>query len=354
MSERLHDEFFQEITDGMLRNRHVRGAAFCVENGANSISWAGASGNIQPNDRYFIASVTKLYVTAVMIMLRNQGKLEFSDPMHTYFPAEMVRGIHVLNGTDHTREITIAQLMSNTSGIPDYYYYDKAKGEAASDLLAGNDEAWPLERAIEKAKTLKPKFIPGQSGKVHYSDTNYQLLGGIIETVTGKGIGEVFRECIFAPLNLQNTYVFSDLEDSTPVPILYKTREIHAPRYMASVSAEGGIVSTSRECMQFLKGFFNGVFFPQEAIEELKQKWNMIYFPGQFFFGLGLEKLWTPWIFSPFKPIGEILGFWGQTGAFAFHHPGKDLYFTGTINQVSGMGHSAAFNGVLKVVKAAL
>jgi D-alanyl-D-alanine carboxypeptidase len=354
MSERFQNEYFQKITDGMLRNRHVRGAAFCVESGDNAISWVGASGNIQPHDRYFIASVTKLYVTAVMIMLRNQGKLQFSDAMHTYFAEELIHGIHVLNGTDHTREITIAHLLSNTSGIPDYYYYDKAKGEAASDLLAGNDEAWPLERAIEKAKTIKPKFKPGQAGKVHYSDTNYQLLGGIIEKVTGQGMGEVFQEYIFAPMNLQDTYAFSDIEDRTPVSILYKTREIHAPRYMASVTAEGGIVSTARECMQFLKGFFNGSFFPEDTIGELTQKWNMIYFPGQFFFGLGLEKLWTPRILSPFKPIGDILGFWGQTGAFAFHHPGQDLYFTGTINQVSGMGHSAAFNGVLRVIKDSL
>jgi len=68
---------------------------------------------------------------------------------------------------------------------------------------------------------------------------------------------------------------------------------------------------------------------------------------------LGLEKLWIPRIFSPFKPIKEVLGFWGQTGAFAFYNPETDLYFTGTINQVSGMGHSAAFKAILKIIKSA-
>ncbi len=351
MVEKFQAAYFQKITDGMLRNRHVRGAAFCVENGDRSVSWVGAAGNIKPDDRYFIASVTKLYVTAVLIMLREQGKLQFSDPMHEYFPADLIQGIHVLEGKDYTEEITIAHLLSNTSGIPDYYYYNKAKGEAASDLLGGNDEAWPLIKAIEKVKSMKPKFKPGQSGKVNYSDTNFQLLGGIIENVTGKAVGEVFQEYIFTPLGLKDTYAFSDAADTSPVPILYKNKEIHAPNYMASVTAEGGIVSTAKECMVFLKAFFNDDLFPRERIVELTQKWNMIYFPGQFFFGLGIEKLWTPRILSPLKPIGEILGFWGQTGAFAFHHPVKDLYFTGTINQVSGMGHSAAFNGVLRVIK---
>jgi D-alanyl-D-alanine carboxypeptidase len=63
---------------------------------------------------------------------------------------------------------------------------------------------------------------------------------------------------------------------------------------MAAVTAEGGIVSTAKETMIFLKAFFNCTFFPVEVIDELKQNWNMIYFPGQFYFGLGLEKLWVP------------------------------------------------------------
>jgi D-alanyl-D-alanine carboxypeptidase len=82
------------------------------------------------------------------------------------------------------------------------------------------------------------------------------------------------------------------------------------------------------------------------------KKWNLIWFPGQFYFGVGLEKLWTPRVLSPFKPIGELLGCWGQSGAFAFHNPENDLYFTGTVNQLSGFGHSAAFRAMIKIIKA--
>jgi D-alanyl-D-alanine carboxypeptidase len=57
---------------------------------------------------------------------------------------ELISGIHVFDGTDYTKEITIAHLLSNTSGIPDYYYYDKPKGEAAADLIQGNDQPWPF------------------------------------------------------------------------------------------------------------------------------------------------------------------------------------------------------------------
>lgn len=351
MVRKLDEPFLNEVAQKMLKNKSIFGAVLCVESGDTQISWVGGVGNIKANDRYFIASVTKLYITAIMLMLKTENKLTFSDKIYQYFPEELISGIHVLNDVDYTKEITIAHLLSNTSGIPDYFYYDKPQGEAASNLILGNDQPWPLDKAIQRAKTLKPKFKPGQKGKVNYSDTNYQLLGGIIEKVTGKWIGDVFEEYIFQPLKLKDTYAFKDLNDTTPVQIYYKSQEFRAPRYMASVTAEGGIVSTAKENMVFLKAFFSGVFFPKETLDELKKSWKMIYFPGQFYFGLGIEKLWTPRVFSPFKPIGEVLGFWGQTGAFAFYNPDSDLYFTGTINQASGFGHSVAYNAILKIIK---
>ena len=80
--------------------------------------------------------------------------------------------------------------------------------------------------------------------------------------------------------------------------------------------------------------------------------WNLIFPPpGLFYFGIGLEKLFIPWIASPFKPGGEILGFWGQTGSFAFYNPKTDLYFCGTTNQINGAGHRKAANVMLKIIK---
>jgi CubicO group peptidase (beta-lactamase class C family) len=354
MKAALNEQFVKHSAQKMLKNKSVYGAVLCVENGDASFSCTEGAGNIKPDDRYFIASVTKLYITALMLMLRAEKKLSFSDKICQYFPEDLISGIHVLDGVDYTQDITIAHLLSNTSGIPDYFYYSKASGEAATDLLKGNDQPWPLDKAIEKAKAQKPKFRPGQKNKVHYSDTNFQLLGSIIEKVTGKWIGDVMHDYIFQPLNLKDTYAYKDIDDTTVVPLYYKSSVVHAPQYMASITAEGGIVSTAKESMIFLKAFFNGFFFPQATLEELKEHWNMIYFPGQFYFGLGIEKLWTPRLFSPLRPIKEVLGFWGQTGAFAFCNPETDLYFTGTINQASGFGHSAAYNAIIKIIKSAM
>ncbi|TVR58331.1 MAG: class A beta-lactamase-related serine hydrolase [Spirochaetaceae bacterium] len=335
----------------MGKSRAVYGAILRVESGDGRLSWQGATGNLEADQRYFIASVTKMYVTVVVLRLCRENRMSLDDPIADRLPADLIQGIHVTDGVDRTGEITIRHLISNTSGITDYFFGKDADGKkAASDLFDGNDEPWPLERILERVRSLKPRFAPGQPGKVHYSDTNYELLGRIIETVTGKSCAEVFAEFIFDELGLHDTYAYTDPTDTSPAPMYYKDKPVHVPLYIASITPEGGIVSTAKETMIFLKAFFTGRFFPPETVEDLK-RWNRIFFPGQFDYGIGLERQWIPRIMTPFTPIGELLGFWGQCGAFAFHNPKRDLYFTGTVNQLSGFGHGAAVSAMVRVMK---
>ena len=349
----LDRSFLERTVQAMRSNRSVHGAILCVENGSGSLGFCGAAGNLAAGDRYFIASVTKLYVCAVILQLREEGRLSLDDRISVHLPAELIRGLHVTDGVDRTGEITVRHLVSNTSGITDYFFGKGPDGVRPSTaLFGGRDEPWPIERIVERVRTLPPRFLPGQPGRVHYSDTNYELLGSIIETVTGSTVAEVFNERIFAPLGLGDTYAFTDPADTTPAPMYYRDKPVHVPRYIASITAEGGIVSTAVEVMTFLKAFFAGRFFPASTIDELKQ-WNRIWFPGQFDFGIGLENQRIPWLLSPGRPIGELLGFWGQSGAFAFHNPARDLYFTGTVNQLSGFGHSAAVRAMVRIMKTA-
>jgi D-alanyl-D-alanine carboxypeptidase len=343
--------FLEETVRRMVRRRAVHGAILCVESGDGTLSWVGAAGNLQPEGRYFIASVTKMYVTVVVLRLRQEGRIGLDDPIGRHLPPDLIQGLHVLKGVDRTGAITVRHLLSNTSGLTDYFFGKGPDGRSAGDaLLQGHDEAWPLERIVERVRTLAPRFPPGQPGKVHYSDTNYELLGRIIETITGMPIAQAFERYVFDELGLRDTYAFADPDDTTPAPMYYRDRPVHIPRYIASVTAEGGIVSTAAETMTFVKAFFTGRFFPRESLQELQQ-WNRIYFPGQFDFGIGLERQWLPWVLSPLQPLGELLGFWGQSGAFAFHNPKADLYFTGTVNQLSGFGHGAAVDAMVRIMK---
>jgi D-alanyl-D-alanine carboxypeptidase len=353
--KKINEENFNHLIQKMIDHKRLFSVAMHVENGDRSISWKAAAGGMEIGSRYFIASVTKFYVTAVVMQLIEENKISLEDPIAKYLPEHFCHKLHVIKGVDYSDQLTIGHLISNTSGLPDYFFHKQERGRTVADeLLEGKDEPWPIERSIELIKELKPNSKPGAKGKAAYSDTNYQLLGRIIEQVTGKSMGEVFDDYVFSKLNLKDTYAYHDASDQTPVPFYYKSKALRLPEYMKSITPEGGIVSTVEEVMLFIKAFFDGQFFPKEKIADL-QKWNLIFPPpGLFYYGIGLEKLWIPWIISPFKPIGDILGFWGQTGSFALYNPKTDLYFCGATNQVNGKGHRAATSVILKIIKSVL
>ncbi len=348
----VNTDKLNHLLNKMIDDKMIFSAVMKIENSNGSISWKGAAGDMEVESRYFIASVTKLYVTAVIMKLVEEKKISINDKISKYLPENYCDKLHVLKGVDYSSELTIYHLITNTSGIPDYFFHKQKNGRTVSnELMEGVDEQWSIDRTIELIKRLKPKFKPGAKGKASYSDSNYQLLGKIIENITNKTIGDVFQDYIFSEMNLKNTYAYNNPDDNSPVPFYYGNRKLWLPRYMTSIAPEGGIVSTVDEVMIFLKGFFNGRFFPKEMIDKLK-KWNFILPPpGLFLYGIGLEKLWIPWILSPFKHPGDILGFWGQTGSFAFYNPKTDLYFCGTTNQINGKGHRAAANTMLSVIK---
>ena len=352
MKRILDEAFLQDTVSSMIDMKEIHSAVIRVESGDGSLALTAAAGDMINDDRYFIASVTKLYVTAVVLMLKREGQLSLDSRITSYFPGGMLSGLHVLDGVDYTDEITVKHLISNTSGIPDYFFGKTASGKkAATELLEGKDEAWPLERILDTVRKIKPRFKPGHTDKALYSDTNYELLGAIIEKITGSPIDMVFKELIFDRLGLNDTYCFKDESDETPAQLYYKTSTVRLPKYMASVTAEGGIVSTAQECMRFLRAFFSGEFFPAEEIKDLKQ-WNMIFGPGLFLYGIGIEKFYIPFFMKPLFPIGETLGFWGQTSAFAWYNTENDIYLTGTANQLGGRGHRLAGTAIMKIIKA--
>ncbi|MDQ0178070.1 serine hydrolase domain-containing protein [Bacillus chungangensis] len=329
MKKTINQSQLDEIMSYATTKKNIFGAVLCVEKEDDSLSLVSGVGNIQPDDQYFIASVTKLYITAVILKLRLEKQLQLDDKISKYLSKEIVSHIHVFKGIDYSNEITIKHLMSNTSGIPEYFSSDVIK----ELVINGNDDSWPLEKTLEVIKEKKPNFIPGQKGKASYSDPNYKLLGKIIETITGKRIQDVLKEFIFDELKLEKTYVFEDVKDSRPVPIYYKSKPLHLPLYMSSISSEGGVVSTAKETMIFFRAFFNGHFFPKENLTELMH-WNLIFGPGVFYYGIGISQ--QPLSLFEFKR--GLIGHWGHSGAFAFYHPKTDIYFTGTINQFTGHG----------------
>ena len=97
--------------------------------------------------------------------------------------------------------------------------------------------------------------------------------------------------------------------------------------------------------MRFLSAFFDGLFFPKDRLGEL-ERWNKIFFP--FRYGLGIQMFHLPRILSPVHPVPDMIGHSGSTGSFAFYVPERDLFFTGTTNQLAKP--NVAFQAIIKVL----
>lgn len=334
----------QAILDKSIRNKHLYGISLSVSKGGEQ--WSGYAGNLGPTDQYFIASTTKLFTSSLIFMLRNEGKLKLEDKISDYLSTDCVEGVHVLKGKDYSEEITIENLLAHTSGLPDYFQ-SKSHGNKPLEnyLMEGNDFEWDFDQVLEWAKEMSPKFPPSTQGKSHYSDTNYQLLGRIVENLYGDSLENLIDEKICKPLGLKHTYLYSDPKDSTPRNIYFKSNELIIPKAMTSFKADGGVVSTSDEMTRFIKGFISGELFPESYIQEIQQ-WNKVFFPLEA--GIGIKRFNAPWYFSPFNKVPEIIGHSGLSGAFAFYAPELDVFLTGTVNQIHNPGNS--FKLLIKVL----
>lgn len=326
----------QKILDKRIDNKKVFGTIVNIQKGDGSFSFAGSSGNLNKDTQYFIASTTKLYMTALILKFRALNKLNLDDKISLYLPEYVMNGLHIYKATDYSELITIRHLLAHTSGLPDYFQQKNDKGTSLlKEILAGKDRYLSFDDILTESKKLKPQFKPGTKGKAYYSDTNFQLLGRIIEIISGKSLTENYEEHIFTPLGLTKTYLYEVPNDTTPVDIYYKNKTLHIPLMMSSFGPDGGIVSTAEESMSFIKAFFQGQFFPKAYIEELKE-WNNIFYPMQS--GVGIHRFAIPWIFSPFRQFPEWIGHSGMSGALAYYCPERDLFFTGTVNQIHDPG----------------
>jgi len=322
----------QRLITKAVDNKKIFGVSASAEKGGSSITFLGSAGNLDSESQYFIASTTKLFITSIVMKLRQEGKLSLDDPISKFMDHQIMQNLLVFKGMDYGGEITVRQLLAHTSGLPDYFQQASEGGKSLQDeITSGKDQPWTFEQIIHKVKKMRPTFKPGEPGKALYSDTNYQILGRMIETITGKKISAFLVEYIFVPLGLKRTYLYEQSEDTAPATMYFKTKPLPSPLAMTSFGPDGGIVSTSGELMTFIKAFFKGELFPREYFDEM-MRWNKIFFPLEY--GVGVARFKLPRFFSPFKAMPELLGHSGLSGAFAFYSPEKDVYLTGTVNQI--------------------
>jgi D-alanyl-D-alanine carboxypeptidase len=179
---------------------------------------------------YPIGSITKQFTAASVLLLAEDGKLAIDDPIAKYVP-----------GLPWGDRITLRHLLDQESGVVDFRF-------GAGDLTQPLTKA----RVLERLKQTDLMFPPGS--KYEYSNSNYYLLGMVIEKVSGKTYQQFLAQRIFAPLGLNSTY-YNDVAAHAPdLAVGYNTSR-NGPQPIAAENpdwayAAGAIASTASDALR--------------------------------------------------------------------------------------------------------
>ena len=158
--------------------------------GISGVAKAGTTQPPTPDDHTRIGSITKTMTATVILQLIEAGKLSFDDVVDKYVP-----------GMPNGSTATIKNLLEMQSGIPSY----TADAANVNVWAADPTKAFTPQQLVDSVKTTPAMFAPGTN--MFYSNTNYVLLGMIIEKVTGRPIVENFSERLFKPLGMNQSSV---------------------------------------------------------------------------------------------------------------------------------------------------
>lgn len=206
-----------------------------------------------PNTVFRLASITKQFTAAAIMMLQERGKLNVNDPFCKY----------LTDCPPVWQPITIRHLLTMTSGIP---------GASALELGPLRGLPVPWDQWLEATKKKPLEFAPGE--KFKYANTGYTLLGFIIERVSGKSYGEFLQENIFTPLGMKQTGYENPLRIIKNRATGYRqlpgdpiTNVPYAE--MVSLYAAGGIYSTTEDLLLWDKALYTDKLLSRKSIDEM-------------------------------------------------------------------------------------
>lgn len=286
----------QNVVDHYLENRSdVLGTIARVDIQTNG-SYAAARGYfdlsrqtpIDTSNSFIIGSVTKVFTAVLVLQLVEEGRVELRAPLISYLPDYWSA---VLGNIEYGKDITVEQALGHRSGIDDV----TDNQEFWLDLIADSTGKWTaLEILKQIQKKGKAKFVPGES--FDYCNTNYLLLGAVIEGASGQSYRMSLQKKIFERIGLNSTFLSQGTFGSGKGGIAHGYYDIYGKYYdgqdisVGWALPEGGIVSTAGDLIKFYKGLKSGLLFQSRDTYKL-----MIQLVGNNeSYGRGLEVIDDP------------------------------------------------------------
>lgn len=324
-------KIIENIFKKTIASNQIHECVLFVEDTSGNFSYRNGYGGRDLNSPLLMASITKLFTTTCILVLQERGYLFLNDKVSDYFDDDIMSGLHIYDGNEYSYELTISDLLFQISGLPDKF---EEGNDSVSSLSSSKDSYIDFKEYVDWVKSLKPHFVPRTEHKAFYANINFDMLGEIIEKVTNLPLEQAYKQMIFEPLGMINTYLPTSEEDFIP-NIYYKDKSIHLPKTIISSRASGGCITTAHELMIFIKAFFGGKLFSKSTFDKLSIYNKLQASKGPIFYGGGYMKIPLDRLTTLFMGKGELIGHSGSTGSFAFYYPLKDLFIIGDVNQMA-------------------
>jgi len=310
-----NQEKYQQLLDDIVAEGPV-GMLMSVYQPSSGM-WTGASGQadlhnsveMTPCNITRVGSTVKMFTAVTVLILQEEGKLDLDDKIADYLEGDVIGKI------ENADQATIRQLLQHSSGIYNYIQNLVFQTASFNDLI----KEWKPEELLEYAYNKSAYFAPGED--VEYSNTNYILLGMLIDKVEGKPFYDVFEEKIFLPLGLSKTQFAA--EDPIPDGIvrgyidLYSNLQVLESTYFSGwdyYTADGGLISNPYDMNIFFQALMNGQIINTNSLNEMLDWKTPKEQDPEFFdiqYGLGIFTMQTDQGLAYFHS-GDAIGYYAN------------------------------------------
>lgn len=249
--------------------------------GSSGFLDASRATEISPETKFGIGSTTKTFTATMVLQLMEEGRVELDHPIVDYLGPSWAL---VLDSLTFGPEITVRQALSHRSGT-----YDYLVSQLQAELLSEPGRVYTPLEAFQYAKSGPPAFPPGTD--FQYSNTNFLMLGNLVENITGHSYVEELETRILNPVGMPNTFVYHSSTASQRAGIAHSYATIGGSRFdildfsmSGWARAVGGIISSATDLTAFLTALGSGHLFANaETLEAMTDLGENTWY------GLGLQ-----------------------------------------------------------------
>jgi len=299
-TKQIQTELDHEISEnnpGILVNINSVDKDF-VWNGASGVSDKEEKSELNPDQTFRIASVTKTFVAATILRLWEDGKLRLDDPIAKYVAEEHINILK--SGGYKVDQILIRHLLTHSSGLAEHTQSHKF----TLDFM-NTRHVWSRSETITDLITYA-KPVGEVGAQFSYSDTGYILLGEIIERITGKSMGDAIMEQLnLKALGLNDTYMEEFDGDFTGRRVHQYHENADTYNFHPSLDyyGGGGLLSTTADLSIFYQKLFAHKIFTNKST---------------------LDKMLEPVVYNTEQSLDYRMGIWKMDidGKEAYSHSG--------------------------------